>query len=145
MDRAGDAEVEREEAIVLAKRVAASIKAALKARFGSDGLSGVRLHTSVCVEAEREVRDGIEIEFVLFVAVGIRVFTCEIKEVRVTEGERIALVGVVVQVFRVGIVGIEEEAVAHALAHADRKTAIERFCGAYCVRDSPQVREGNRA
>ncbi len=60
-----------------------------------------------------------------FVAVRVGIFRREVEEIRIAEGERIALVGVVIVVLRVGVVGIEEEAVAHALAHADCDAAIE--------------------
>ena len=48
-------------------------------------------------------------------------------EVRVAEGEGVALVGVVILVDGIGVVGVEEETVAHAFADAEGHTAVERF------------------
>src|ERR1700730_4172715 len=141
MDRAGDAEVESEEGVVFAEMITAAIDAVDKPSVGvgdaarraagsevgnvGDGLSGMRLHAHVGVKTPREIGDGVEIELVALVAVGVGVFRGEVMKIGVAEGERIALVGVVVFVYRVGVVGVEEEMVAHALPEADGSTTIK--------------------
>src|SRR6266568_1860480 len=51
MEGACQAEIESEERIVFAQRIAALIHAVYKARFGGNGLRGVRLHADVAGEA----------------------------------------------------------------------------------------------
>src|ERR1700675_302012 len=99
------------------------------------------LHADVGIEAPRQVGYGIEIEFVFFIAIGIRVFLGEVKQVGVPERKRVALVGVVVEILGVGVIGVEEEAVAHALTQTNGGSAVERLSGANGVGDVAEVRK----
>ena len=125
------------EGILLAARSAGAVPVDVV----RDGLCGMRLHADVALETPRQIGDGVEIELVALVAIGVGIFGGEVEQIRVAEGERIALVGVVILVDGISVVGVEEEAVAHALAQADRKTAIERLRGTDRVGDVAEVRE----
>src|SRR4029077_7939467 len=85
-----------------------------------------------------------EIEFVLFVAIGVRVFPLQVVEIEVAESERIAFIGIIIQVFGPDVVGIHLEVIAEMFADADGGTSIERFCRASSVCDGAQGMVCNR-
>src|SRR5712672_752547 len=94
MDWTGDAEVECEESVVFAEMVTAAILAVDKASVGVGGaarrsrrrqsevicygLSGVGLHADIGVKAPRQIRDGVEVEFVALVAIGVGILRFEV-------------------------------------------------------------------
>jgi hypothetical protein len=115
MERPSPAPIEGEEAIVFAQVVASAIDtvnytgngivlAARGARSGTqriigDRLRRVRLDARTEFEAVRQLHVPKQIEFVSLIAIGERVVPTEVKAVEVAEGEGIALVRVVVEVF----------------------------------------------
>src|SRR5882724_2351469 len=102
------------------------------------------LHADVAVEAPRQSRDGVEVETVALITIRIGVFRREVEEIRVSEGEGIAFVGIVVAVARESVIGVEQESVAHALAQTDRETTIERLGGADGIRNGAKVGKRRR-
>src|SRR5260370_7124201 len=136
------AKVEGEEGVVLANAVAAKVRATLEARRRSDGLGRVSLHAHIPVESPRQVGNSVSVEFVTFVTIRIRVFGRQVEQVGVTERKGIAFVGVIVAVTGVRIVGVKQEMVAHALAHADVESALERLRGADSISNPPDVSDG---
>src|SRR4030095_16448093 len=96
------------------------------------------------VEVCGEVRGSVEIEAMAFVAIRVGIFGREVEKISVAEREGIALVGIVVVIFRIGVVGVEEETVAHALPETDRQTAIQRFGRTNRVCDRSKIRERDR-
>ncbi len=157
MDWAGDAEVECEESVVLAEMVTAAILAVDKASVGVGGaarrsrrrqsevirygLSGVGLHADIGVKAPRQIRDGVEVEFVALVAIGVGILRFEVVEIGISKSERVALVGVVIFIDGISIVGVEEETMAHALAEAEGDATIERLSRADRVGNCAEVGE----
>src|SRR6266481_984693 len=93
-ERTLDTEIKREVSVVFAQMIAAAIDAvyesrnriihaAWRARFGPirivrNGLCGVRLHAEVQVETPGKIGDGIEIESMTLVAIGIGVFRIQV-------------------------------------------------------------------
>ena len=155
------AEVERKEHVVLAEVVAPAVdsraaagrnhkpsRRILKAagRSGTravdvvgNGFGRMRLHADIGMEAPGEVGNCVSIEFVAFVAVGVGIFRSKVKEVRITEGKGIALVGIIVLVDGISVVSVEEEVMTQALPHAEGDTAIERLRPAIRVGDVAEV------
>src|SRR5215471_15474640 len=103
------------------------------------------LHPYVHRELPGQLCPRNQVELMLFVAIGIRIFLCKIIQVVVPEAERIALIGIVVKVFGPDIIGIQLEAVRKTLAHADRGASIKRFGRARRVRDGSEVGEWCRS
>ncbi len=93
--------------------------------IGAVGLGRVRLHSNVKVHLPRQLGVRDEVEFMLLVSVGKRIFLREIVEVIVVEAERISFVGIVVQIFRPDVICIQLESMAEALAHPNRCTSIK--------------------
>ena len=109
------------------------------------GFCRVLLDAEIALEAEGQIADGVGVEFVALVAVGVGVLAGEIEEVGVAEGERIALVGVGVLVDGVGVLRLEHVVMRHGLSHAERDAAIEALGGAGGVGDCTEVGEGRGA
>src|SRR5260370_6952097 len=138
------AKVEGEEGVVLANAVAEKVRGSVGGRRRSDGVGRVRLHAHIPVESPRQVGNSVSVEFVTFVTIRIRVFGRQVEQVGVTERKGIAFVGVIVAVTGVRIVGVKQEMVAHALAHADGESAVERLRGADSISNAAEVCEGGR-
>src|SRR5262245_13644713 len=90
-------------------------------------LCGAGLHADVHFEGLGQAGVGEEVELVLDVAIREGVVAIEVEAVESAIGERIALVGVVVEVLRVNVISLELEAVAELLARADGDTTVERL------------------
>ena len=167
VERSGKSKVESEVGVVLAQEVPSAIdvgatrtRAQLNAieslavaaersgpgriGIGTGRLSAMRLHAHVKFETCRQFGIRNEVEFVLFVAIGVGILLGEIEEVQVAEAERVSLVGIVVQVFGPDIICLKLEPIAEALAHANGCAAIERLCGTGGVGDGAQVPERRR-
>jgi len=90
-----------------------------------DRLGGMRLRSDIGVKAPRKIGHRVRIEFVAFIAVGLRVLRSKVEEVAIAKSEGITLVRIVVLIDRVRIVGIEQETVAQPLPEANRYASIE--------------------
>src|SRR5947207_15235225 len=99
----------------------------------------MRLHADAGMETPREVGNCVSIEFVAFVTVGVGIFRRKVKEVCITEGKGVALVGIIVLVDGISVVSVEEEVMTHALPHAEGHTPIKRLGPAIRVRDVAEV------
>src|SRR6266853_545503 len=113
--------------------------------IGAIGLRRVGLHSNVKAHLPRQFGVCDQVEFMLFVAVGVGIFLLEIVEIIVVEAERISFVGIIVQIFRPHVIRIQLESIVEALAYPNRRAAIERLCGANRVGNSAQIREWGRA
>src|SRR5437016_10000223 len=113
--------------------------------IGAIGLGRVRLHSHVKSHLPRQFGVSDEVEFMLFVAVGIGILLREIVKVIIVEAERIPFVGIVVQIFRPNVIRIQLESIVKALAHPNRSAPIKRLCGTSRVGNHPQIREWGRS
>jgi len=82
------------------------------------------LQPQVALEAEGEISQRVGVELVALIAVGVGVLGLQVIEVRVAEGEGIALVGVVVAIDGVGVFGLGGEVLGHALPETDGEAPI---------------------
>ncbi len=116
--------VEREVLVALSQRVARETAGGAIRRLR---LRGSGLHARAKLEAPGQVEVGIEVETVTNVSVGERVVKLQIVDIEGAVGERVALIGVIVLVFRERVVPLKLEAAAEALSHSDREPSVERF------------------
>src|SRR5258708_29402432 len=118
-----DSPIKREVLIVLAQRVAIRCGAYVR-RYG---LSRTCLHAEVSFQAPTHVYKRIEVELMPNVAVRESIVKTQIVDIQGSIREWIALVRVVVPVFREHIVRLKLITLVHALPDSGGKTVIERF------------------
>src|SRR5262249_17484342 len=111
-------------------------------RIVGNRLGGMGLHSRSELKARRQLGRGIKVELMPTVPVGERILLAEVEAIEIAEGERITLVGIVIQVFRERVVAFQLDTVAKALADAHGHPPIKRMRGALGVGHRTQVSEG---
>src|SRR5262249_60947689 len=109
-------------------------------------IAGVRLGSRVLysrseLKARRQPGRRIKVELVAAVAVGERIVLAEVEAIEIAEGERITLVGIVIQVFRERVIAFQLDTVAETLADAHGHPPIKRMRRALGVGHRTQVPE----
>src|SRR5262249_20365424 len=104
-------------------------------------LRGVSLDPRTELKTGRQLSGGVEVELMLAVAVGKRVVLAEVETIEIAEGEWVAFVGIVVQVFREHVVSFQLHSVTHPLSNSNRHAAIERMGGALSIRNRTEISE----